>query len=621
MPAQPDTVPETVTEQSAPNQSVPDPDQPDSQIPAPDKRPSNAVITRYNLEISGAPKAVSDLLKKSSQLLALKKKPPATVAALRRRIAADEERFRAALESEGYYDATLETTLNQVKGVVQIKINIVPGDRFIIRHVGFRLDRTAEDSPPLIVPKYTKLLEDLTGKPARAIIIIEAEEKGIAALRDMGYPFARRSDRETDIDHESRTVTVTLPVNVGPFLLFGTTRVKGLEKLGNTYMQRSVPWKTGTPFVFSELEELRKYYIYSGLFSSVKITPGGTRDLPDNAPLDIDVEVTEGARRSISIAGKYDRDKGFGGTVNWTHRNLLGNAEKLETVLDGTQLEQTATAAFTKPNFLRRNQALKLTAQLKRSDTDAFTGYSGTVYGGLEREWGKDWVVGAGISFDAADLSQGGASNRSYLAGLPITVTRAPGIATRAIPEAFVDQTEGWRMRIAATPYVGSLATAVTFFKGEAEGDFYFPLDERRWYVVATRLKLGTILGAATDHIPADKRFYSGGGGSVRGFGYQLISPLDATGTPIGGRSLIEAGVETRIKVTETIGVVPFVDIGAVSRTSLPGQNARFAMGAGIGGRYYTGVGPLRVDFAVPLNPRGSIDKGFQFYLSFGQAF
>ena len=615
------TFPESVIEESIPNDSIPDPDLPATESSTPLQPALNAVITRYRVEIAGAPKPVSGLLRKLSQLIELKNRPPATIAALRRRIADDEDRFRAALESEGYYDATLETTLAQARGAVDVKITIVPGTRFTVRSLAFRLDRDETTSPALFVRKHETVLGQIAGKSARAADVIDAEEKGITALRDQGFPFAMRGDRETDINHDNHTISVVLPVNVGPYAQFGTTRVTGLIKLENTYMQRSVPWKSGTPFVFSELEELRKYHVYSGLFSSVKVTPNGTRDMPDNTPLDVNVEIVEGARRSISVAGKYARDKGFGGTLTWSHRNLLGNAEKLETTLDGSQLEQAATAAFTKPNFLRRNQALKLSTQLKRSDTNAFTGYSGTLYAGLEREIGKDWIVGAGLSFDGADLSQSGIADRSYLVGLPMTVVRAPLIATRAIPESFVDQTEGWRMRLAATPYAGSLATSVAFFKGEAEGDAYFPLDERHWYVIATRLKVGSILGANTDHIPADKRFYAGGGGSVRGFGYQLVSPLDAAGAPIGGRSLIEASIEARVKITETIGVVPFIDVGAVSPTSLPGKNARLSAGAGIGGRYYTGVGPLRLDFALPLNPRGKIDKGFQFYLSFGQAF
>jgi translocation and assembly module TamA len=200
-------------------------------------------------------------------------------------------------------------------------------------------------------------------------------------------------------------------------------------------------------------------------------------------------------------------------------------------------------------------------------------------------------------------------------------VVRAPQIATRSIVNYFVDQTRGWRLDATAAPYAGSYNGTASFLSTTVEGDYYLPLDAREWRVLAARLKLGTILGAGIGNIPPDKRFYGGGGGSVRGFGFQLISPLAADNTPIGGRALIETSLEARVRVSDTIGIVPFIDAGAVSASPLPGKNARFGVGAGIGGRYYTAVGPMRVDIAIPLNPRTGIDKGFQFYVSFGQAF
>ena len=386
----------------AENPPVATPDKTASEMAKPDTGEPilDAVMTRYRLDIVGAPGHLSGLLKKTSQLIALRHKPPATVAALRRRISGDEGRFRAVLESEGYYDAALDTTLSQESKEVVVKIIITPGERFKVQSLSFKLDRDATAAPALFVRKYDKALEAVAGKPARAAAVIDAEEKGLAALRDQGYPFAARGDRETDIDHENHTIAVVLPVTVGPYALFGATRVTGLEKLKNGFMQRSVPWKTGTPFVFSQLNELRKYLVYSGLFASVKVLPDGKKDIADNTLLDVDVDVVEGARRSESIAAKYARDNGFGGTIDWIHRNFLGNAEKLEVTLDGTQVEQTATMALTRPNFLRHNQTLKLSAQVKRSDTGV-SGYSGTLYGGLERAFNKDWLIDAGLSLMA----------------------------------------------------------------------------------------------------------------------------------------------------------------------------------------------------------------------------
>src|SRR6185503_11283270 len=113
--------------------------------------------------------------------------------------------------------------------------------------------------------------------------------------------------------------------------------------------------------------------------------------------------------------------------------------------------------------------------------------------------------------------------------------------------------------------------------------------------------------------IPADRRFYSGGGGSIRGYGYQLVSPLDGSGKPVGGRSVIETSLEARFRLTRTIGLVPFIDAGSVSNSSIPGKDVSIRTAAGLGLRYYTSVGPLRADFAMPLNKRPGIDDGFQF--------
>src|SRR5207253_2223566 len=128
------------------------------------------------------------------------------------------------------------------------------------------------------------------------------------------------------------------------------------------------------------------------------------------------------------------------------------------------------------------------------------------------------------------------------LVGLPLT-------AIKSDPLKLLDQTRGWRFNAAVTPYFGTFESAVNFLKSEVEADAYLPLGERARTVLAGRLKLGTIVGAATGDIPANKRFYAGGGGSIRGFGYQKVGPLDASGNPTGGRSLMEIGAEARFKL------------------------------------------------------------------------
>ncbi|MEQ9448401.1 MAG: BamA/TamA family outer membrane protein, partial [Rhodospirillaceae bacterium] len=178
-----------------------------------------------------------------------------------------------------------------------------------------------------------------------------------------------------------------------------------------------------------------------------------------------------------------------------------------------------------------------------------------------------------------------------------------------------------FKTSLAVTPFVGAFAGSVAFMKTEADGSIFVPVDSRDRIVLAGRVNIGSIVGDLIDEVLVNRRFYAGGGGSIRGFGYQLVGPLDSMEQPTGGRSLAETALEARFRVSDTIGVVPFFDAGLVSLSSLPGENAKLRMAAGIGGRYYTAVGPLRLDIAIPLNSRPGIDKGFQFYISFGQAF
>jgi translocation and assembly module TamA len=149
---------------------------------------------------------------------------------------------------------------------------------------------------------------------------------------------------------------------------------------------------------------------------------------------------------------------------------------------------------------------------------------------------------------------------------------------------------------------------------------YYAPLDSKR-LIIAARGKIGGMVGDSRADIPAPKRFYSGGGGSVRGYQYQLVGPLDADNDPQGGRSVIEMGVEARIRVTEDFGLVPFLEGGNVFDSMAPDFSESFRWGAGIGARYYTAIGPIRFDIAVPLNKRKGVDDDFQFYISIGQAF
>lgn len=590
----------------------------------PSKKPDSAAVREpgipYTVEIEGAPTAVvRALLKQTSQLDELKKRPPATTAALARRIRADESRFQAVLESEGFYAARVSSTTEPRGESTDVRIVIDPGPQYTVAKLEADFGDRADAAHAGAQDRPDRALQEMVGKPARARDVISAEGAAVDVLRRNGFPFAQRGDRQLTIDNTAHTVSILLPIAVGRQAVFGKTSFKGQKRTNDSYLQRIVPWKPDSIYDTRELELLRRALVRSTLFSSVRVLPALDEEAPEGAPLETQVDLTEGPFRTISVAAKYARDTGFGGSVGWQHRNLFGNAERLDLSVDANQLTQTAKAALTRPNWRRLDQTLRFSATLERSNTEAFDGQSAQLLAGIERRIAPHWTVGVATSAEIARLIEHGLRRRSLLFGIPLTATRY--VTDDIYETAFIDATKGWRFAAVVTPYVGSYVGSARFVRSEVEGDVYVPLNALQTTVIAARLKIGSIIGSTTERIPADRRFYAGGGGSIRGFGYQLVSPLDAAGDPTGGRSLIETSLEARVRVTQTIGVVPFVDAGSVSSSSLPGQGMSMRVAAGLGLRYYTGVGPLRVDFAMPINKRPGIDKGFQFYISFGQAF
>jgi translocation and assembly module TamA len=576
---------------------------------------------KYTMDVSGAPNGtVSRLIKQTSQLEELRKKLPATRAALARRIEGDEDRFRAVLESEGFYGGKVLSETEPQGDSIHVHIILDPGPQYTVASLRFDYGDRSEAVAALSEKASPETIAAaMAGKPARAAEVIKAEDAALDTLHRHGFPFAARGDRQVTVDHVAQTVAVVLPIAVGRKARFGAARFKGEKRLKPAYLQRLVPWKTGETFDTGTLDRFRQSLVRTTLFSSVKINPVTTEQTaPEDAPLDVDVAIAEGPAHTISVNGNFARDTGIGGAVSWEHRNLFGNAEDLNLSLDANKLAQTAKATLTKPNWKRLDQTLSFSTILQRSETDAFNGLSATAQSAIERRISTHWTIGAGLTTEVGRFTQNGILHHALIGGVPLKVTRyvSDDITERAV----IDANHGWRFAATVTPSGGKYDGSVLFVKTELEGEVYLPLNALRTTVFAARLKVGSIAGSGTRKIPADQRFYSGGGGSVRGYGYQLISPRDADGTPLGGRSQIETNLEARFRLTRTIGVVPFIDAGSVADGSIPGQNLSMRVAAGLGLRYYTSVGPLRVDFATPLNKRPG-DNSFQFYISFGQAF
>ena len=222
-------------------------------------------------------------------------------------------------------------------------------------------------------------------------------------------------------------------------------------------------------------------------------------------------------------------------------------------------------------------------------------------------------IVGTGIGLRASRIDQLGERDRFNLFSIPLNLDwdRSNDI---------LDPVRGGRLNVNLAPYYDVLDSDPHFLKGYLKYSHYYQIFSRPSFILAVRGGLGTISGANRADIPADLRFYTGGGGSIRGFAYQTVGPLE-NDKPLGGKSLLNISSEIRARLTESYGLVFFLDGGNVSQTALPDFEGKIRWGTGMGFRYYTPIGPLRIDIGFPLNRRKAIDDSFQIYLSLGQAF
>jgi translocation and assembly module TamA len=538
-------------------------------------------------------------------------------------------RINTALRSRGYYDAAITATVDgrpiaeagAIDAIdarpenepVSFAVDVATGPRYRIGDVAIR-GPTAEASLPAIDRAKLGLAP---GDPADATPILEAQDKLLTELRKQGYALASIK-RDVVVNHATREATVTFVAETGPLARMGPVRFSGTDKVDTVWLQRRVPFSEGEPYDPTKVDALRGKLTSLGVFNAVRIKPASTLDA--NGELPIDVELTDRPSRSIGFGIAYETQLGFSVSGFWTHRNLFGQAESLRLTAELTHIGQgyaildtgfAFRAAFRKPDWWLSGQDARLEAAALREVLDAYTRNAVTAYAGFDRTFSPRWQARLGLAGEASRITRNGITMDYQLVGLPLSI-----LYNHANSD--LNPTEGYRVDLDVTPW----AYSRNFFTViRLTGRHYFDVGEPGRSVLATRASLGSEPAISIGAIPPDKYFYAGGGGSVRGFVYQSAGPRDNFNNPLGGASLFEANVEFRQRIGKSWGAVAFVDAGSAYPYFMP-DFSLFAprVGAGLGARYYTDFGPVRVDVGFPLNRREG-DPPFGVYVSLGQAF
>ncbi|MBC7802080.1 MAG: BamA/TamA family outer membrane protein [Gemmatimonadaceae bacterium] len=458
------------------------------------------------------------------------------------------------------------------------------------------------------------------GAPARAADVLAGQGRVLDALRSRGYALAKVDTPVALLDAQAQALDVSYKVETGPQVDLGPITVGGLDRVDPDFVRRRLLVQRGERFDPAKIEMARQDLASLGVFATVRARAAEQLDPAGQLPLEFDV--TERKRRAVGFTAAYSTDLGASIGATFQHRNLFGSAEQLNlgaaiTQLGGSAsrgLGYNATASLLKPDWLRRNQSIQGNLQGVRESLDAYDRTAALAGVTVSRKFAELWTASLGVQVQQSLITQE-REERSYtLAGLPL------GLRYDSTgPEGLFEPTRGIKAGAIATPTQVLSGAGSTFTILQLSASTYVNLGEPGRSVLAVRGLVGSVQGATTFDLPPDQRFYAGGGGTVRGYRYQSIGPRFPSGRPVGGTSVTAATVEFRQRFGESFGAAVFVDAGQVD-TSSTAFGGDLRAGAGVGARYYTPIGPIRLDVAVPLNKQRG-DDAFQLYIGIGQAF
>lgn len=544
---------------------------------------------------------------------------PANRFEARRRAQAALESAQALLRSEGYYQATVQDQVEGEETPVAI-VEVTPGRRFVLGDAKVNWSAPAPDADT-----SAAVIENLQlkpGEPGRAADVLAAEGRLIADLTRRGYADAVAQPRRVVVDHATFLVEPGFNVASGELVRLDGIQLRTSGPTKPDWVQSLVPWREGDRYDPEDVAELERRLLDTGVYDGVGVA---LSSLDDTRPDGLRPVVVTLADRPVSLleaGASYSTYEGVGVDVFRTRYNRFGRADTLRYGARIASIDSRIGGEWSQPHWRRAGRTLKLSSYIVNEQTDAYDRSALTLAADLSQRLGKTSWFSYGLGVDAGQYTE---YRFDPLTQSPITFDRNLAIVTLR-GSAFMDRsndplnpTTGYRLSVSAQPTAVTGEDTVMFLRTEGQASAYLPLQDGAKTVLAGRARIGSIIGGEELTIPSDRLFYSGGGGSVRGYSYQSINPRLPDNRPRGGLSLFETSLEVRRDIGEKFQAVAFVDGGAVGFQETPNfSNMRY--GAGVGVRYKLPFGPVRADVAFPLNKREG-DSEFQLYISIGQAF
>jgi len=611
-----------------------------------------AISYAVTIDIRPDDKELKTAVQDASSLYRLREDSPPDGDALARRAESDFGPIIDAMWGAGYYDAAVAISIDRAtlsilssdiasfarvaesyrnRAAAPVTIVLNSGSLFSLRAIHVLGPDGAELSETELPARIVRLKP---GDPATAADLRAAQARIVDYFRREGRPLAKIASVAPVVDHAAHVMDVTFRVDPGPIASFGEATMNGPHAFDPAIARSFLYIYPGEPYSPRAIEDARNSIREIPAVGGVRITEATSLDAYGRLPYTVDVE--DRLPYAIGASAKYSTTNGPAGQVYWEDRDVFGGAERLRLQADVFyappwyvaseditsfsihDLGYRFSASFLKPALWGTPNDLLVDALGERMSTSGagFLGYEvedADATAALRHRFNQNFWVQTGIEAQTGVATDALGRVNYTLIGVPVS-------ANYDTTDSKLDPTRGVRLNASVDGFSTALGSTVDLIQARARASAYYSIDPDSRFVLAGLVGAGAMGGAELSDIPANWRFYAGGGGSVRGYAYNSLGPYGPYGAVIGGRSLFQVSAELRVKVTETIGIVPFFDAGNAYASDFPNFSAPLYKAVGIGLRYYTAIGPIRADLAFPLEERPGTGR-VAVYVSIGQAF
>lgn len=579
--------------------------------------PANA-LDRLEFQVTGGAEDVAQALRSASLLLRAQNEDETDAQDLFTAARAEYSQLLGALYAQGYYSGVIQIlvdgreaagipALDAPSQIREITVTVTPGPAF-----SFARAQAAPLAAGTTLPEGFAV-----SQPAKSGVISEAASAAVEGWRVIGHAKADLTGQTITADHRAATLSADLQIQPGPKLRFGALTVTGNERMRLNRVKAIAGLPEGEVFDPKEAEAAAERLRRSGVFRSVSLVEDADITSPDL--LGFTAKVAEEKTRRYGYGAEIASSEGAEISAYWLHRNVFGGAERLRLEATVSEIGAQNSAAdyalgvtLERPATLSRDTTGTFEFRVEQENDESFTEDSAQIGIGFSHYFSEKLTARAGLEFAFFQLSTSAGMTDFQLLSLPVG-------AIWDNRNSKTDATSGVYLDGEVAPYVGFGGTE-SGVRISLDARTYRGFGENDKFTIAVRGQANAVLGPGINNVPSEFLTFSGGGGTVRGQPFESLSfPLGADDAEIGGTGFLGASIELRARLTKTIGVVGFADFGQIASDGLFGGQTKSHAGAGIGLRYATGLGPIRLDVGGPIS--GDTGGGVQIYIGIGQAF